>query len=303
MLLKVTTEPTIDPDPGDGDEAPLPRGGRRHPLLRSITASRAALAATAFLVTLVVIAVLAPVIGRHDPLVQDLANAFDGPSAGHWLGTDELGRDVFSRLAHGARVSLFAGFGSAALALVLGVLPGLVAGYVGGRVDWFLSTVNDAAMALPALILAIAVLAALGPGIVNTVIAIAIVSAPRVFRLVRATALVVREETYAEAARAIGLPAWRIIASHVVRNVRSPLVVFTALLMSRAILAEASLSFIGLGVVPPEPSWGSMLARSARYLTRDPWLIWAPGLAIALTVLALNVLGDAMRGGAAGDRS
>lgn len=299
MLLDTIDRTWVDPEEAVDE---VHEGRRRGSLVRSITRNRGALAAVVFLISLVLVALLAPLITRYDPLVQELANAFAGPSRSHWLGTDELGRDVFSRLAYGARVSLFAGFGSAVLALVLGVVPGLVAGYVGGRVDWLLSTVNDAAMALPALILAIAVLAALGPGIVNTVIAIAIVSAPRVFRLVRATALSVREETYTEAARAIGLPAWRIILSHVVRNVRSPLVVFTALLMSRAILAEASLSFIGLGVTPPDPSWGSMLARSARYLSRDPWLIWAPGLAIAFTVLALNVLGDAMRGGTRGER-
>lgn len=267
----------------------------RRRFVRRFLRQRAAVVALGFLIVLAGVALASPWITPADPNAQELTAVLQPPGDGHLLGTDELGRDVLSRLIVGARVSLQAAVQATLIALIIGVPLGLVAGYFGGRIDRVLMTVNDAFMSLPALILAIALVGILGPGLTNAMVAVGVVFAPRVLRLVRGTVLEVKEETYIEASRSIGTGSGRILRRHVLPNVLSPLIVAASLMAGRAMLAEASLSFIGLGVQPPEASWGAMLGRAFRYTSQAPYLIVYPGIAIAVTVLAFNVLGDGLR--------
>jgi len=254
-----------------------------------------AVGALGFLLLVSAMALLAPWLIPHDPYQQDLARVLQTPSGEHLLGTDELGRDVFSRLIMGARVSLLAALQGTTLAIAIGLPLGLVAGYVRGRVDGAIMIVTDALMALPALVLAMAIVAIWGPSLTNAMVAIGIVTAPRALRLVRSSVLQIREETFIEAARSIGTRSIVIVLRHVLPNVVAPLIVFTAILAGTVMLMEAGLSFLGLGVQPPESSWGAMLGTSFRYISRAPLLAIYPGLAIALTVLALNLVGDGIR--------
>lgn len=244
---------------------------------------------------LVVCAVLAPWISPYDPTRQRLLDALQGPSAQHLLGTDENGRDVLSRVLYGTRVSLAAGIFSVSIALVLGVLSGLVSGYFSGRVDHVIMRVMDALLAFPTLVLALAITAALGPGLRNAMIAIGIVYTPIFARLTRGQVLSVREREFVEAARTIGAGHRRIMLRHILPNVMAPIVVQVSLSIALAVLAEATLSFLGLGVQPPEPSWGSMVSRGKDYLDQAPWLAFAPGGAILLAVMGFNFVGDAIR--------
>ncbi|MEP1122665.1 MAG: ABC transporter permease [Ilumatobacter sp.] len=263
--------------------------------LRRFTANKAAVIAAAYLVVLALIAILAPWIAPRDPNAQDLANVMAGPFDGGVMGTDQLGRDVLSRMILASRIAVVAVLQAVAVGLALGVVPGLVAGYFGGRVDRLIMRVNDAIMSFPPLILAIAIVGVLGASLTNAMVAIGIVFAPTFLRLVRASVLSVREETFIAAARATGTPSHRIVRRHVLPNVLSPLLVQISLTSGFAMLAEASLSFLGLGVQPPESSWGSMLANGFRVMESQPWLVVFPGAAIGLTVLAFNVLGDGAR--------
>lgn len=263
--------------------------------VRRFSAQRSAVGATALLVGVAAAALLAPLIAPADPLSQDLRAVLQAPSLAHPLGTDELGRDVLSQLLFASRVSLVAGFQAVAVALILGVPMGLLAGYVGGRLDLCVMRVNDALMSFPPLILAIAIVAALGPGLTNAMIAVGLIFTPRFVRIVRAATLTVAEETYIEASRSIGTPSGTIVARHVVPNVLAPVIVQVSLALGLAMLAEASLSFLGLGVQPPDTSWGSMLGRAFRHLDRAPWLVFVPGVLIASSVLAFNVIGDGLR--------
>ncbi|MCW2580842.1 MAG: putative oligopeptide/dipeptide transporter integral rane subunit [Blastococcus sp.] len=267
----------------------------RSPLLERFLDERLAVAAGLFLLLVVVVAVLAPVLAPSDPAEQDLVNSFQSPSSAHWLGTDELGRDLFSRFLHGARTSLLAALQAVAIALLIGLPLGLLAGYLGGLVDTVLSRVNDAVMSAPALVLAIAVVAVLGPGLTNAMLAIGIVFAPSLFRIVRGATLQVRAETYIEASRAIGCTPVRIMTRHVLRNIVPPVIAQVTILLGVSMLAEASLSFLGLGVRPPEASWGSMLRDAFDQIYSVQYLVWAPGIAIGLTVLAFSQLGDGIR--------
>ena len=244
---------------------------------------------------LVICAVLAPVISPYEPNRQQLLKALEAPSAEHWLGTDENGRDVLSRILYGARISLAAGIFSVSIALVLGVGSGLLSGYFGGRLDNLVMRSMDALLAFPTLVLALAITAALGPGLRNAMIAIGIVYTPLFARLTRGQVLSVREREFVEAARTLGAGHMRIMARHILPNVIAPLIVQVSLSIALAILAEATLSFLGLGVQPPEPSWGSMVSRGKDYLDMAPWLAFAPGGAILLAVIGFNFLGDAIR--------
>jgi peptide/nickel transport system permease protein len=244
---------------------------------------------------LIVCAVLAPFISPYEPNRQRLLEALQGPSAQHWLGTDENGRDVLSRILYGTRVSLAAGIFSVAIALCLGVTTGLVSGYFGGKVDNVVMRFMDALLAFPTLVLALAITAALGPGLRNAMIAIGIVGMPIFARLTRGQVLSVRERELVEAARTIGASDLRIMLWHILPNVMAPLIVQMSLSVAVAILAEATLSFLGLGVQPPEPSWGSMVSRGKDYLDLAPWLAFAPGGAILLAVMGFNFVGDAVR--------
>jgi peptide/nickel transport system permease protein len=244
---------------------------------------------------LVVCAITAPWISPYDPTRQRLLEALQPPSAEHLLGTDENGRDVLSRILYGARVSLSAGLISVSIAVCLGVISGLVSGYFGGQVDNVIMRIMDALLAFPTLVLALAITATLGPGLRNAMIAIGIVGTPIFARLTRGQVLSVREREFVEAARTLGARHGRIMLRHILPNVMAPLIVQMSLSVAVAILAEATLSFLGLGVQPPEPSWGSMVSRGKDYLDLAPWLAFAPGAAILLAVMGFNFVGDAIR--------
>jgi peptide/nickel transport system permease protein len=248
-----------------------------------------------FLIVVAVVAVFAPWLAPADPNKIDLGNTLQPPFGGKGLGTDQLGRDNASRLIVASRVSILAAVISVGIGVVLGVPAGLLAGYFGGWLDAAVMRVADAVLAFPPLILAIAVIAALGPGLVNAMIAIGIIFAPRFLRLARAEVMSIREETYIEAARSIGTPSYKILVRHVLPNALPPLIVQVSLSAGFAMLAEAGLSFLGLGVQVPQASWGSMLAEAAKSINREWTLMIAPGVCIVLITLAFNLLGDGLR--------
>ncbi|WP_214400926.1 ABC transporter permease [Pseudonocardia lacus] len=255
-----------------------------------------ALLALGWLALVVLASIIAPLLATHPPLEQDLGAVLRAPGQdGHLLGSDDLGRDVYTRALYAGRISLVAAAQAVAVAIALGVVPGLVAGYAGRRVDSVIMRITDGVMCFPPLILAIAFVGVLGPSLTNAMFVIGVIFAPRFVRLVRGSVLSVRQETFIEASRSIGTPTHRVIRRHVVPNVLSPLIVQISLAAAMAMLAEASLSFLGLGVQPPDASWGSMIERGFRYTAAAPWLTVFPGLLIALTVLAFNVLGDGLR--------
>jgi peptide/nickel transport system permease protein len=255
---------------------------------------RAALS-LAFLLLLLATAAVAPWIAPYSPIAQDLNEMLAQPSAAHWLGTDDLGRDIASRLIHGAPVSLYASVLAVGVAVALGVPVGLLAGYLGGWFDEVVGRVIDTLLSFPAIVLAIAVTGALGIGLTNAMISVGIVFAPQLARLVRARTLVVRQEPYVDAARNFGASTLRILWRHVLPNTIQPVIVQVTLLLAGALLAEASLSFLGLGQQPPQPSWGAMLARAYQSMEIAPEQMLAPGLAILLTALAFNSLGESLR--------
>ena len=265
------------------------------PFCRRLWKVRLAAVGLGIIALLIVCAIAAPWIAPYDPNRQRLLEALQAPSAEHLLGTDENGRDVLSRVLYGARVSLAAGVFSVSIAILLGVTSGLVSGYFSGRVDNVIMRIMDALLAFPTLVLALAITATLGPGLRNAMIAIGIVGMPIFARLTRGQVLSVREREFVEAARTVGAGHRRIMLKHILPNVMAPLVVQASLSVAVAILAEATLSFLGLGVQPPEPSWGSMVSRGKDYLDLAPWLAFAPGGAILLAVMGFNFVGDAVR--------
>src|SRR4051812_13556277 len=244
---------------------------------------------------LVFLAVTAPLISPASPNYQDLLATLQKPSAQHLFGTDDLGRDVLTRVIYGSQVSLEVGLISIGVALSLGVVVGLMAGYRGGLIDDLLMRVMDAISAFPSLILALAITAALGAGIGNTMIAIGIVYTPLFARLVRSQALTIRELDYCLAARTIGAGPWRMMFRHIWPNATAPIIVQASLSVSSAIIVEASLSFLGVGVLPPTPSWGSILNDGYKVLEIAPWMAISAGAAIFISVLGLNFLGDGLR--------
>lgn len=245
--------------------------------------------------TFIALALFAPLIAPYDPIASSWSLVRKPPSLAHWFGTDELGRDVLSRVIYGARASLMAGVLSVGLALAIGVPFGLLAGYRGGFVDGLISRITDAMLACPFLILAIALAAFLGPSLSNAMIAIGISATPIFIRLTRGQVMNVKVEDYVEAARAVGNPPWRIVVVHILPNVMPALLVQATLSIAAAVIAEAALSFLGLGQQPPAPSWGSMLNSAQRFLTSAPWMALWPGLGIFLVVLSFNLVGDGMR--------
>lgn len=249
----------------------------------------------AFLLVLGLLALCAPLIAPYPVTAQDVDNALASPSTLHWLGTDDLGRDVFSRMVHGGAATLYASGLAVGIAIVLGLPVGLLAGFLGGWVDDGISRFIDALLSFPSIVLAIAVTGALGIGLTNGMIAVGIVFSPQLARLVRARALVVRQELYVDASRCFGASTARILWRHVLPNTVQPVIVQVTLLLAAALLAEASLSFLGLGIQPPSPSWGSMLARAYQNMELAPEQMYAPGLAILLTALAFNTLGESLR--------
>jgi peptide/nickel transport system permease protein len=242
------------------------------------------------------IAIFADLICRFDALTVDSAHRLAPPSLLHWMGTDSFGRDVWSRIVHGARISLAVGIGSTALGSSIGVTIGLASGYLSGWVDLLFQRVTDILQALPLLVLALVMTAALGPSLPNVILAIAIPLIPTVARVVRANTLALRELPFVEAAKSIGMSETRIALRHVLPNTLAPLIVLATAQLGSTILTEASLSFLGLGIPEPYPSWGRMLSESAaEYVRVAPWLVIFPGLAISLAVFGTNLFGDALR--------
>ena len=292
----------LTPPPGEAAAAATaPTPGRR--LLRRLLHNWSALAGLVWLGFVSVVAIAAPVVSPQDPsrintvgvagVSQVIVN--QGPTARHWLGTDSVGRDILSRLIYGARVSMRISLVVVVLAAVAAVPIGLLAGYFGRWTDGILMRIMDAFFAFPPLMLALGVAALLGPSLVNVSVAIAIPFVPGFARLVRAEVLAVREELYVEASRSVGVSSGRMLRRHILPNVASPFIVQAALAFGYAILAEAGLSFLGFGVQPPNASWGVLLQNAYNYVNAKPWPMIPPGLAIALTVLAFNLVGDGLR--------
>ena len=263
--------------------------------LRRLLRRRTAVFGLIVVVLMALLAIFAPWVAPFDPLATSFAIVRKAPSAAHWFGTDEVGRDLLARVIYGGRASLAAGVIAVSIAVGCGVPLGMLAGYAGGLIDAVISRITDAMLAIPFLILAIALAAFLGPSLGNAMIAIGITATPIFVRLARGQVLAVRAEDFVEAARAVGNPPLRILLRHILPNILPPVIVQATLAIAAAIIAEASLSFLGLGQQPPAPSWGSMLNTAQRFLTQAPWMAIFPGLAIFVTVLAFNLLGDGLR--------
>ena len=287
--------PTIEPAADDVAERAVSSDTPTRRAWMRLRRRKSAMLGLIVLVLLIAMAVMAPWIASFDPAKQNYIAVRKAPSALYWFGTDESGRDMFSRVVFGARSSLLAGLVSIAIALGLGMPIGLLSAYRGGWVDTVISRFTDAMLAVPFLILAIALAAFLGPSLTNAMIAIGVTAMPIFIRLTRGQVMSVKVEDYVEAARAVGNPAYRIAFRHILPNILPALLVQATLSIAMAIIAEASLSFLGLGQQPPAPSWGSMLNTAQRFLTQAPWMALYPGLAIFLTVLSFNLLGDGLR--------
>ena len=275
--------------------APAPPLARRAPAARRLVRRPAAAAAGLIVAAFVALAIAAPLVAPYSPVATDYLGVRKAPSAAHLLGTDEVGRDVLSRVVWGARASLLAGVIPVTIALVVSIPLGLLSGCVGGWLDGLIMRITDAMLAIPFLIVAIALAAFLGPSLTNAMIAIGIAALPTFVRLARGTALALTTEDFVESARALGCSRLRVAVRHVLPNMLAPLLIQSSLTVAAAIIAEASLSFLGLGQQPPAPSWGSMLNAAQRYLSQAPWIAIYPGLMIFAVVMALNVLGDAVR--------
>lgn len=241
------------------------------------------------------VAIVGPYLCTQDPLKIDVRNKYQNPSREHWLGTDNLGRDTLTRLVYGARITLLVSFVSVFVGTIIGLILGVIAGYYGGRVDTIIMRITDIFLAFPGLLLAIAIVAILGSGIINTMIAIAFYSVPYITRIVRASVISIRELEYIQACEVIGCSNFEIIFYHIIPNSMSQIIVNTTLRLGTAILTSSSLSFLGLGVQPPYPEWGAMLSRAREALQSTPLAALAPGIAITLVVISFSMLGDGLR--------
>ncbi|MGO4448081.1 ABC transporter permease [Phyllobacterium sp. TAF24] len=262
---------------------------------KKLKANKSALAGLIIISIFLILALAAPLLPMADPVATSWSAIRKAPSAAHWLGTDDIGRDILSRMIWGARASLMAGVFSVGIAVAVGVPLGLIAGYFGGWIDIVISRITEAFLAMPFLITAIALAAFLGPSLGNAMIAIGFSAMPLFVRLTRGQVLTVKTEDYVEGARSVGLSHYRIITRYILPNVFSPLLVQASLTIATAIIAEASLSFLGLGQQPPAPSWGSMLNVAKNFLSQAPWMAMWPGAAIFLVVIGFNLLGDGLR--------
>ena len=291
MTTPVNAAPTV---PAAAEENALPaRSGSR--AWKKLKRNKSALFGFLLVAFFVGIAVLAPILPIADPAATSWSAIRKPPSELYWLGSDEIGRDILSRMIWGAQASLLAGVVSVLIAVVVGVPFGLLAGYFGGWTDQIISRITDALLATPFLILAIALAAFLGPSLTNAMIAIGLSATPIFIRLTRGQVLSVKTEDYVEGARAVGLSDVAIMSRYILPNVFAPVLVQATLTVATAIIAEASLSFLGLGQQPPDPSWGSMLNVAKNFMTQAPWMAWWPGAAIFLVVLGFNLLGDGLR--------
>lgn len=262
---------------------------------RRFARNKGAVVGLAITLTMALLSILAPVLSPHDPINSNLADALRPPCREYWLGTDNLGRDVLTRILYGGRISLTVGLVVQGISVTIGTLVGLFSGFAGGRVDDFLNGLINAIYAFPSLLFAIAVLAVLGPGLYNIFVALGLVGWATVARLVRGEVLSLKNREFVESARAAGASNLRLLFRHILPNCFGPVIVVGTLGVATAILSESTLSFLGLGTQPPTPSWGSMLSRGREYVWSAPWLTIFPGLAILLTILGLNLLGDGLR--------
>jgi peptide/nickel transport system permease protein len=272
-----------------------PEAGPWRRAWRRLKRRRGALMGLAVVAIFIALALFAPWAAPQDPIATSWGAIRKAPSAEHWFGTDEIGRDVFARVIWGTRASMLAGVVSVSISLMLGVPIGLAAGFLGGWVDALISRITDAFLACPFLILAIALAAFLGPSLTNAMIAIGVSATPIFVRLTRAQVMNIKVEDYIEAARAVGNPPLRVALRHVLPNIAAPVIVQATLAIASAVIAEASLSFLGLGQQPPAPSWGSMLNTAKNFIDNAPWMAIWPGLSIFLLVLSFNLLGDGLR--------
>src|SRR5690554_4310410 len=257
--------------------------------------NRRAVVGAIILVIIIGMAIFAPYVTPYDPAKQNIRNRLQGPSKEHPFGTDQFGRDTYTRVVYGARLSLRVGFLAISLALVVGCFLGLVAGYYGGWLDMLIMRIIDIMLALPGFLLALSIVAALGPGLENVIMAIGISYIPSFARMMRSSVLATRELDYVDAAQALGASDWRIIFQHILPNSISPIIVLTTLSMAGAILSAAGLSFLGMGAQPPTPEWGSMIATARPFIRASHWAVTVPGLAIFITVMCLNLVGDGLR--------
>ena len=265
---------------------------RRNTAAGSLARDPVAVVCFAIIATLLILAIFAPWFAAADPTAQNILRASRPPSATNWFGTDQFGRDIFSRILHGGRVSLLVGISAPLLAGCVGTLVGVAAGYAGGIADRLVMRIVDLLMAFPSLLLGVLIAAAMGPGLRNVVIALSLAFVPRFIRIARASTLSVREEPYIEAARAIGQRHRRVVLRHILPNILGPIMVVASLQMATSIRLEATLSFLGLGTQPPSPSWGNIIRDGMNNMLGSPWPIIASGVAITLAVLAFNMLGD-----------
>jgi len=277
--------------------APLaPQVTTREAVVKFIRTKPLGAAGALIILAIMVVALFADAVAPYDPYEANYGLQFGRPSVEHWFGTDEFGRDLLSRILHGARIALFVGFSASFIGCTLGGLLGVVSAYLGGKVDLFLERLMDILLAFPQLILALAIASILGPAVQNVMIAIAIPIIPRAARVVRATALSVKENVYVEAVQALGAGSRRIVLRHIVPNVVAPYIIILTAQLGGAILAEAALSYLGLGAAEPTPSWGLMLSGSAlSYAEKAPWIPIFPGIAISLGVFGFNLFGDSLR--------
>jgi peptide/nickel transport system permease protein len=263
--------------------------------LKKLARKKGALTGLSFIVFLLFMGIFAPFLAAQNPIKQNLSDRFQPPSFHHWFGTDNLGRDIYSRIIYGSRISLTVGFSAVGLAASWGILIGLIAGFYGGWIDLTLMGIMEILMAFPSILLAIAIVSILGPSLPNAILAIGIVYIPLYARLTRAQVLSVKELEYVQAARAEGCSNSRILLVHILPNCSSPLIVQLSLGIGNAILDFAGLSFLGLGAQPPTPDWGSMLSSTVHFLEIAPWAVIFPGILITLTVFSFNLLGDGIR--------
>jgi peptide/nickel transport system permease protein len=275
--------------------APARTGWSQSRVWRQLRRNPTAMAGGLIVLLFIAIAIAAPLLAPYEPNVSSWLTVRKPPTAAHWMGTDDVGRDVMSRLIHGSRASLSAGIISVAIAMLIGVPMGVLAGFYGGWLDAVISRVTEAVLACPFLILAIALAAFLGPSLTNAMIAIGVSAAPIFVRLARGQVLSVKTEDYVQGARAVGCSDARIIRRYILPNIFPPLLVQSTLTIATAIIAEASLSFLGLGQQPPDPSWGSMLNTAKNFITQAPWMAIWPGVAIFIVVFGFNILGDGLR--------
>ena len=267
----------------------------RRTLARRVARHRGAVAGLAVVVLLLIVAAFAPLLAPFDPGAQALDSGLSGPSWSHWLGQDRLGRDLLSRLVHGARISVAVGLGTVSLSLAIGLLVGSASGFFGGKVDHLFMRLADVLLAFPGILLAIAITSVLGPSLRNVLIALSALGWVGYARLIRGQILKVREMEFVQSAQAVGTPPARLLLVHILPNAISPLIVEATFGIARAIVAEAGLSFLGLGVAPPTPSWGAMISEGRHFLFVAPHLTTVPGIAIMITVMAFNFLGDGLR--------